>query len=52
MLAISYKVKQNADATALMTRAGEEAAQFYDSLTRDTAENFRIQNVYSSGGIY
>ena len=52
MLAIAYKVKQNADATALMTRAGEEAAQFYDSLTRDTAENFRIQNVYSSGGIY
>lgn len=49
-LAIAYKAKQNADASALITRSGEEAAQFYDSMSRDTAESFRIQNVY--GGNY
>lgn len=51
-MAIAYKAKQNADASALMTRSGEEAAQFFDSISRDAAECQRIQNVYTVGGIF
>lgn len=51
-LAIAYKSKQNADVTILLQQAGEEKAHFYDSLSRDAAENCRIQNVYSNGGMF
>lgn len=52
MLAIAYKQKQNADATFLIQRASEEFAQFLTSISRDVAENNRIQNVYNGGNYY
>ena len=52
MLAIAYKQKQNADASFLIQRASEEYAQFLTSISRDVAENNRIQNVYGGGTYY
>lgn len=52
LLAIAYKQKQNADATLLIQRANDEYAQFLTSITRDVAENNRIQNVYGGGTYY
>lgn len=49
LLAIAYKQKQNADATLLIQRANDEYAHFLTSITRDVAENNRIQNVYGGG---
>lgn len=49
LLAIAYKQKQNADATMLIQRANDEYAQFLTSISRDVAENNRIQNVYGGG---
>ena len=48
-MAIAYKQKQNADATMLIQRANDEYAQFLTSISRDVAENNRIQNVYGGG---
>lgn len=52
VLAISYKIKQNADSQGLQALLGEETQQFFNSLSRDGAENQRITNVYTNGGIY
>lgn len=52
LLAIAYKQKQNADATLLIQRANDEYAQFLTSISRDVAENNRIQNVYGGGTYY
>ena len=52
MLAIAYKQKQNADASFLIQRSSEEYAQFLTSISRDVAENNRIQNVYNGGNYY
>lgn len=49
LIAIAYKQKQNADATMLIQRANDEYAQFLTSISRDVAENNRIQNVYGGG---
>jgi hypothetical protein len=49
LMAIAYKQKQNADATMLIQRANDEYAQFLTSISRDVAENNRIQNVYGGG---
>lgn len=52
LMAIAYKQKQNADASMLIQRANDEYAQFLTSITRDVAENNRIQNVYGGGTYY
>lgn len=52
LMAIAYKQKQNADATMLIQRANDEYAQFLTSISRDVAENNRIQNVYGGGTYY
>lgn len=52
LLAIAYKQKQNADATMLIQRANDEYAQFLTSISRDVAENNRIQNVYGGGAYF
>ena len=49
LMAIAYKQKQNADASMLIQRANDEYAQFLTSISRDVAENNRIQNVYGGG---
>ena len=46
LLAISYKIKQNADVTVLSTKYGEMEAQYFDSLSRDVNNVVRITNVY------
>ena len=46
LLAISYKIKQNADITVLSTKYGEMEAQYFDSLSRDVNNVVRITNVY------
>ena len=46
LLAISYKIKQNADITVLSTKYGEMEAQYFDSLSRDVNNVIRITNVY------
>ena len=46
LLAISYKIKQNADITVLSSKYGEMEAQYFDSLTRDINNVVRITNVY------
>lgn len=46
LLAISYKVKQNADVTVLSAKYGEMEAQYFDSLSRDVNNVVRITNVY------
>lgn len=46
LLAISYKIKQNADITVLSTKYGEMEAQYFDSLSRDVNNVVRIANVY------
>lgn len=46
LLAISYKIKQNADVTVLSTKYGEMEAQYFDSLSRDVNNVVRIANVY------
>lgn len=52
LMAIAYKQKQNADASMLIQRANDEYAQFLTSISRDVAENNRIQNVYNGGNYY
>ena len=46
LLAISYKIKQNADVTVLSAKYGEMEAQYFDSLSRDVNNVIRITNVY------
>ena len=46
LLAISYKIKQNADINVLSTKYGEMEAQYFDSLSRDVNNVVRITNVY------
>ena len=46
LLAISYKIKQNADISVLSTKYGEMEAQYFDSLSRDVNNVVRITNVY------
>ena len=46
LLAISYKIKQNADVTVLSAKYGEMEAQYFDSLSRDVNNVVRITNVY------
>lgn len=46
LLAISYKIKQNADITVLSTKYGEMEAQYFDSLSRDVNNVVRITNIY------
>jgi hypothetical protein len=46
LLAISYKIKQNADVTILSAKYGEMEAQYFDSLSRDVNNVVRITNVY------
>lgn len=44
-LAVSYKVKQDADASQLTALAQEEKKQYYDSIERDMNQSYRITNV-------
>jgi hypothetical protein len=44
-LAMAYKTKQNADATALASLYDEALMQYYDTLSRDAYAPVRIQNV-------
>lgn len=46
MMAMSYKVKQNADITVLEAKLGEMENQYFDSLSRDVNNFVRITNVY------
>ena len=46
LLAISYKIKQNAEVDKLLTKYAEMEAQYFDSLTRDINNVVRITNVY------
>lgn len=49
MLAVAYKVKQNADYSGLTQQADAEELAFYDTLNRDSCNYTRITNVYSGG---
>lgn len=46
LMAISYKIKQNADINVLSAKYGEMEAQYFDSLSRDVNNVVRITNVY------
>jgi hypothetical protein len=46
-LAIYYKIKQNADPSALMISLGNAEKTFYDTLPRDENNFVRISNVYA-----
>lgn len=49
-LAVSFKLKQNGDASALESKEAEAWAQFYESVSRDANTNAVIKNVYGNGG--
>lgn len=49
-LAVSFKLKQNGDASALEAKEAEAWAQFYESVSRDANTNAVIKNVYGNGG--
>lgn len=46
LMAISYKVKQNADITILTAKFNEMESQYFDTLSRDVNSVVRITNVY------
>lgn len=46
MLAVQYKIKQNADATGLLSTLASQEQTFYDTLAQDANEPVRIRNVY------
>ena len=52
MLAIQYKNKQCADSTALQSEAASAERKYYDTLNRDVAQYYRIQNIYTGSTLY
>lgn len=50
MLAIAFKSKQQGDVTLLTDKTQEIASQFFESLSQDANEQYRIKNVYQNRG--
>lgn len=50
MLAIQFKIKQNADTSALSSLYEAAAEQFFDSLSNDADTNYQMKNVYANRG--
>jgi hypothetical protein len=48
-LAISFKLKQNGDVTALSAKYEEAVNQFFDSISNDANQNYTIKDVYKNG---
>lgn len=46
MLAIQFKIKQNADITLLSSEASEAETAYYNRLDNDSNADYRIKNVY------